>query len=77
MEFPVSFELASAPIYLCSEEHLVCSTCRPKISQCPECREIYREAYKRHRFVEKAAEKLESLYRERVEVLGTEGSLHL
>ena len=31
LECPVCFERASAPIYMCSEEHIVCSTCRPKV----------------------------------------------
>ena len=67
---PVCFNLASAPIYMCSEEHMVCSACRPKMSQCPECREIYTGGFRRHRFAEKAAEELVRLYRERAEVLG-------
>ena len=32
LECPVCFERASAPIYMCSEEHIVCSTCRPKVT---------------------------------------------
>ena len=41
LECPVCLELASAPIYMCLDQHLVCSGCRPKISSCPECRQPY------------------------------------
>ena len=70
LECPVCFEVASAPIFMCSSEHLVCSGCRDKLYQCPECRKIYSEERRKHRFAEKAAEELEVLYRERAEVLG-------
>ena len=69
---PVCFELASEPIFMCSEEHLVCSTCRPKLSQCPQCRKVYKKGFKRHRHAEKAAEELGVLYRERADVLGSD-----
>ena len=36
LECPVCFEVASSPIFMCSEDHLVCSDCRTKLSQCPE-----------------------------------------
>ena len=26
---------------MCLEQHLVCSSCRPRINTCPECREPY------------------------------------
>ena len=31
LECPVCFEVASAPIYMCEELHLICSSCRPKV----------------------------------------------
>ena len=31
LECPVCFEVASAPIFMCSSEHLVCSACRTKV----------------------------------------------
>ena len=43
LECPVCLETASSPIYMCQEQHLVSSSCRPKISTCPECREPYTE----------------------------------
>ena len=67
---PVCFELASAPIYMCPEEHMVCSTCRPQLSQCPQCRKKYKKEFRRHRHAEKTAEELKVLHRERAEVLG-------
>ena len=70
---PVCFELACAPIFMCAKEHLVCSTCRPKLSQCPQCRKIYKNKFRRHRHAEKAAEELEGLYRERAGVLENDG----
>ena len=69
LECPVCFEVASSPIFMCSEDHLVCSVCRPLVSQCPECREVY-TGFRRHRFAEKAAVELEGLFRERAKVLG-------
>ena len=70
LECPVCFEVASTPIFKCSEDHLICSVCRPKVLKCPECRLRYRGEPRRHRFAEKAAEELEELCRERAEVLG-------
>ena len=43
LECPVCLETASAPIYMCLEQHLLCSSCRPKISTCHDCREPYTE----------------------------------
>ena len=70
LECPVCFEVTSAPIFMCSSEHLVCSACRTRVTRCPECRKTYTIERRRHRFAEKAAEELEVLYRERAEVLG-------
>ena len=70
LECPVCFKVASTPIFKCSEDHLICSVCRPKMSQCPECRLRYTGEPRRHRYAEKAAEELEELRRERAEVLG-------
>ena len=49
VECPVCMELASAPIFMCQEQHLVCSSCRPRLRECPECREVYRGKPRRHR----------------------------
>merc|ERR1712126_329332 len=38
LECPVCLEVVTkAPIFKCSEDHLVCSQCRPKLSECPQC----------------------------------------
>jgi len=71
LECPVCFEVASAPIFMCSDLHLICSDCKPKVSICPECREPYPKKAKRHRYAEKAAEELAGLMEERAEVLNS------
>ena len=66
LECPVCLEVASPPIYQGLCQHLVCSACRPRLVQCPECREAYREeGWQRHRYAEKASLDLEDLRRER------------
>ena len=50
VECPVCLEQASTPIFMCQDlQHLVCSSCRPRLKECPECRQVYRGAPKRHR----------------------------
>ena len=61
LECPVCLEVASSPIFMCSEQHLICPTCRPKLSNCPECRVGYTGKNRRHRYAEKTAEELEKL----------------
>merc|ERR1719427_319362 len=58
LECPVCLEVAFSPIFMCSEQHLICLTCRPKLSNCPECRVGYGEKTRRHRYAEKTAEEL-------------------
>jgi len=38
LECPVCFESMMPPIFQCSEGHLICNVCRPKITKCPTCR---------------------------------------
>jgi len=71
LECPVCLEVASAPIFMCSDLHLICSDCRPKVSICPECREPYPSKAKRHRYAEKAAEELAGFMEERAQVLNS------
>ena len=61
LECPVCLDVACSPIFMCSEQHLICSTCRPKLSNCPECRVLYTGKNRRHRYAEKTAEELNSL----------------
>ena len=37
-ECPVCFDYVLPPILQCQSGHLVCSSCRPKLSCCPTCR---------------------------------------
>ncbi|XP_074659820.1 E3 ubiquitin-protein ligase SIAH1-like isoform X2 [Tubulanus polymorphus] len=37
-ECPVCFDYALPPIMQCQSGHIVCSSCRPKLSSCPTCR---------------------------------------
>ena len=62
LECPVCLEEAAAPIYGCSEFHLVCGGCRGKVAACPTCREEWgREGARRNRFAEERAEELEGM----------------
>ena len=69
LECPVCFEVAKVPIFSCSESHLVCQTCRPKLKQCPECRVEYNGEKKRHRYAEMIATELDTLLKERETLL--------
>ena len=60
-------EVAGAPILMCPEQHLICSICKPKVSECPVCREKYEDVVRRHRYAEKAAEELERLKNQKYE----------
>ena len=80
LECPVCLEEAAAPIYSCPMVHLICSSCRPRVLLCPECRLEYGHTMEVHRwdglnsrivnyswffrFAEKNAEELMKLRRE-------------
>jgi len=68
LECPVCLEVACSPIFMCSEQHLICSTCRPKLSNCPECSVVYKGKNRRHRYAEKTAEELERLKKKKDQV---------
>ena len=76
LECPVCFETAVSPMFMCSEQHLVCSHCRPRLRQCPECRVDYGTRERRHRYAERAGHELRGLRLEREALLaeGGEGS---
>ena len=57
---PVCLETASAPIFMCQQMHLICPRCRPRVSECPECRQKYK-GHQRHRYAERDAEELSKL----------------
>lgn len=68
LECPVCLETAEAPIFMCQEMHLICSVCQPKLTHCPECRQSYLRASRRHRFAEKNAEDLQKLRQELTQI---------
>ena len=55
LECPVCFEVSkAAPIFKCSDDHLICKECRPKVAECPQCRVVFNETtYTRFRGAEK------------------------
>ena len=61
LQCPVCFEVAGVPIFRCSKEHLICSSCRFKVSKCPECRVEYRGPPERYRLAERSVEEIQSL----------------
>ena len=49
LECPACFHPCVPPIYSCKTQHLVCSTCRPQLGRCGECRSRFRNMA-RHRY---------------------------
>ena len=68
LECVVCLETGESPLYCCQEQHLVCSTCRPRVretGQCPSCRAQYPGGdLLRHRFADRSAQRLEGLKQE-------------
>ena len=64
LECPVCFEVCSKPIYMCNFQHQICKSCRPKMTQCPQCREPYKKHRIRNREMEVMNNKLQELYKE-------------
>ena len=60
LECPVCLTVveAGAAVFSCQQQHLLCSVCRPRLTECPACREKYSQAPLRHRFAEKMAGEL-------------------
>ena len=71
LECPVCLEVVGAPIFMCSELHLICMNCRPKVKECPECRIAYVGKPKRHRYAEKTAGELVRLKCQRAQSEGS------
>lgn len=69
LECPVCMEVASAPLFCCEDQHLICAECRPKVTTCPECRNPYPARPRRHRYLEEAAEELAKLKDKRAKIL--------
>ena len=68
LECPVCYNVANTPIFMCSEQHLICETCRPKVSHCPECRVKYSGKNRRHRYAEKIEEEINELKEKKAQV---------
>ena len=64
LECPVCLETAGGQIFSCTEQHLVCSQCRPRVRKCPQCRQSYPPTPLRHRYAEKSVRELQRLREE-------------
>ena len=57
-ECPVCMEISRPPIYQCEEGHIICSSCKPLLTDCPHnCGKKYSEPPIRCRFAEKLSNK--------------------
>ena len=63
LECPVCLETAEGEIFCCIQQHLVCSQCRPRVVECPQCRQPYPPTSLRHRYAEKSVGDLNSTER--------------
>ena len=68
LDCPVCLETARVPIYMCSEQHIICSCSADKVANCPQCREELTRPLKRHRYAEREVEELASLREELAEL---------
>lgn len=41
LECPVCMDISRPPIYQCEEGHIICSTCKPLLTNCPHCSKLY------------------------------------
>ena len=64
LECPVCLETAEGEIFSCPEQHLLCSSCGPRVAECPECRAQCRDPPRRHRYAERMAAELRNLRQE-------------
>lgn len=56
LECPICFELARPPIFQCPEGHILCGSCRPRVTRCPVCRFVFKGPDIRNRFIEKMSD---------------------
>ena len=70
LECPVCLDTAQVPIYMCEEQHVICSGCRmsERVDRCPMCRLEYSGKPRRHRYAEKNLEDLAKLKEELTEL---------
>merc|ERR1712129_670826 len=65
LECPVCLTTCSPPIYTCSYQHLLCSTCRPQLTTCQVCRVVLGDELRVHRWAERDARELDQLRSDR------------
>ncbi len=41
LECPVCMDISRPPIYQCEEGHIICSSCKPLLTNCPHCSKKY------------------------------------
>lgn len=69
LKCPVCYETVSSPIFMCHQmQHLICSSCRPRLTKCPVCRENYDHIPRRHRYAEKDADELQAMREEMLKI---------
>ena len=70
LECPVCLDMAQVPIFMCEEQHVICSSCRmsERVDRCPMCRLEYSGKPRRHRYAEKNLEDLAKLKEELTEL---------
>ena len=73
LECPVCFDIAEVPIFMCQQQHLICASCQPKLTACPECREPYQKPPRRHRYAERDVEELKKMKDELSKMTETKG----
>merc|ERR1719270_568317 len=74
IECPVCSKTASAPIFMCQAQHLICSGCILKVPNCPKCQKSFPLGEgRRNRKADMAAEELAALKKERKEVARRSG----
>lgn len=44
LECPICFEYTTPPINQCLQGHIICNTCRQRVTTCPTCRTIFQES---------------------------------
>ena len=66
---PVCLETAAAPIFMCQQQHLICSSCQPRVTSCPECREAYQGPPRGHWYAERDAEELRNMQEELAKIM--------
>ena len=67
LECPICMDISRPPIYQCEEGHIICSTCKPLLTNCPHCSKPYSNPVIRCRFAEKLSERYFRMVKENEE----------